>query len=547
VITNNFKTKFASFRAAAKKSSLRLEASLFITLFSIGLILVPTYGIGWDEYGGRAHGTYNVVGILRFLAPSLVPSAYKNFPTLDEWYAYTHGAWFEILLSSFEVLLRLEGLHEIYIMRHILTFSFCFFGLINFYYFIKRSFDNPIYSLFALCFAILSPRIFADSFYNNKDTIFMSLMAILMNRFSLFLTRGDAKSLLLLALAAGLMSGLRIVGLALLPFILVGILYRAFTQISVLSQKYTQGLKNSLIFLIVSFCTLILSMPYLWSQPLRRLLKIVKENRNFDWPGFVRFDGIIYSAKDLPWNYLPKWILITTPPIFLLLAAIGFFLLGILPSTKNRSVKCDKTFLITIQTFTAAFMTTIIVAIASNSTLYGGWRHFYFIYPTIISLSILGLSGLMSSHFKALKFLATFIIAVQVLNVAGWTIRNHPHQNLYFNSFAGSIPAKNWDFDYWGTTNTEVLRWILKEDLRDSFSVSSNIENPLGQSEKLLSPSELQRIVFLRGGLLTEPDYFIDNFMGTSAPNVEREITNYRLIKQFRVDSHVYTSIYLRI
>lgn len=543
----SFKLVFSFLSRLQSLSSARLEAAFFLILYLVGCIFVPSYGIGWDEYGGRAHGTYNVVGIFRFIAPSMIPDAYKNFPTLDEWYAYTHGAWFEILLSVSEVALRLEGLHEIYIMRHFLTFSFCFFGLINFFYLIKRSFSNSSYAFFAILIAISSPRIFADSFYNNKDTVFMSLIVILMNVFSLYMLRGGYHFLILLAFVNGLTSSLRIAGLLFSPFIVFGIFYKAFSGRKSPSLMIFRALKDTFVFLIASMSTLILSMPYLWSKPFPRLIKIIRENRNFDWPGFVRFEGSVYSAKDLPWTYLPKWILITTPPTILILASIGLFILSYSTFTTSVITKYDRTFLLLMRIFSSACIFAISLAAWSNSTLYGGWRHFYFVYPVIVSLAILGMSALAQTRLRVLKVLMFLIIASQILNVASWMVRNHPHQNLYFNSIAGLDPAHNWDFDYWGTANTEVLRWILREDNQKVFTVSANPENPLGQSEKLLSRSELERVVFLRGGLTTKPDYLIENFIGISTPNVNSYIAGYALVKQFKTDDNVFTNIYRRI
>ena len=69
-----------------------------------------------------------------------------------------------------------------------------------------------------------------------------------------------------------------------------------------------------------------------------------------------------------------------------------------------------------------------------NSTLYGGWRHLYFIYPGLVYFMILSTEII----FKMFKnkiyktFVFTIFIVALITNIVN-LIKLHPYQNIYFN------------------------------------------------------------------------------------------------------------------
>ena len=128
----------------------------------------------------------------------------------------------------------------------------------------------------------------------------------------------------------------------------------------------------------MTFFFTILFWPYLWENPLNIVLSL-KSMSNYDWKGLVFFENTYYSAKFLPWYYLPKTILITTPLIHILLFIVGgFFIIKFLVKNlinleNNNNIWKTSEELFCVYSLVIVF-TTIIIIIELSSTLYGGWR-----------------------------------------------------------------------------------------------------------------------------------------------------------------------------
>ena len=76
------------------------------------------------------------------------------------------------------------------------------------------------------------------------------------------------------------------------------------------------------------------------------------------------------------------------------------------------------------------FLIPLFTVIILDSTLYGGWRHLYFLYPCLIYFVIISYEKL-KIHFKKI-FLVLFVASLMI-NVSN-LIKLHPYQSVYFNS-----------------------------------------------------------------------------------------------------------------
>tara|TARA_B100000003_G_C10781312_1_gene311046 strand:- start:254 stop:661 length:408 start_codon:yes stop_codon:yes gene_type:complete len=47
--------------------------------------------------------------------------------------------------------------------------------------------------------------------------------------------------------------------------------------------------------------------------------------------------------------------------------------------------------------------------------------------------------------------------------ISYWIVKNHPYQNVFFNSFSKKY-AKGFELDYWGLTNLKALKNIIKNE-----------------------------------------------------------------------------------
>ncbi len=166
---------------------------IFFTIYLIlGLLIVPDYGISWDESAERMHGfiagNYILEKILPFdlytkILNETISSRFSELkdievPKLMEHGDKAYGVFLELPLAFLELLFQFNETKDVYLFRHYVNFLIFFTSVIFFYKYLNLFFENKFLSLLGCLFLILSPRIFAQSFYNSKDIIFLSFFII---------------------------------------------------------------------------------------------------------------------------------------------------------------------------------------------------------------------------------------------------------------------------------------------------------------------------------------------------------------------------------
>ena len=89
-------------------------------------------------------------------------------------------------------------------------------------------------------------------------------------------------------------------------------------------------------------------------------------------------------------------------------------------------------------------------------------------------------------------------------------IKNHPHQNVYFNLLAGNKAENLFELDYWGLSNKQAFEYILAEDNKKEIKIGSAGPISLENSKKILSKEDRNRIKITKN---TEAEYIIDNYI----------------------------------
>ena len=73
-------------------------------------------------------------------------------------------------------------------------------------------------------------------------------------------------------------------------------------------------------------------------------------------------------------------------------------------------------------------------------------------------------------------------------------IKDHPHQNVYFNFIPGKNIQTKFELDYWGLSNKQALEYILKNDSNNVIKIGSAGPISIENSKKILSSLEKNRI-----------------------------------------------------
>jgi len=81
-------------------------------------------------------------------------------------------------------------------------------------------------------------------------------------------------------------------------------------------------------------------------------------------------------------------------------------------------------------------------------------------------------------------------------------INLHPHQQIYFNAFAGKDPMQKFEGDYWGTSYYQGLNWLCEHS---KFSVAVWAPHSIANNNTyLLDPELNKKIKFIKIGSLQE-------------------------------------------
>ena len=476
---------------------------LFFALFlGVGLFIVKDYGISYDEVRSRKNGIISLDYIV------------KKDQTLLIYGDRDYGTFFEIVLVALERGLHLtDNSRALYLMRHLVTFLLFYLGIIFFYLLCQKSFNSWQIALGGCLFLILSPRIFADAFYNSKDIPCLSLFIICTYTLINYLENKTFVNAFVHAFATSILIDIRIVGI-IIPFLTIFLTTIDMSMMAAKKISFRKSLGSLFAYCFFLIVLIILFWPFLWSSPVKNFIYALLAMSHFRWDGAVFYFGKFIPASNLPWHYVPVWIAISTPLAYIITFFIGYVRI-IISAGRNlthfyRDRKNELIFLL-------LFSLPLLAVIALKSVVYDAWRQMFFIYPAFLLISLIGLRSLY--HFIRGKpgriFTQTILISLILFNlssVALFMIRNHPFQNTYFNSLAGrnmkEIKSK-FELDYWGLSYTKALEYIVSHDSDSAIKIYAE-DRSWGLDTQMLNDFDRDRLVFV--STLPEAKYFLSVF-----------------------------------
>jgi hypothetical protein len=498
--------------------SARIRKKVFIhalivltVLISVGVSQFRSYGISYDEPAMRMHGIATAKYVANIVAPALSEDLSANpvYESIQDAAKHQDGATHQVFFELGLVLMEYQfGLtydkKNLYEFRHLATFVFCSLGLVIFFVFLYWRFKSFALSYLGLLFIVLSPRIFADMFYNNKDAVFMTTYLVAGVLSIMYIAKRGNLLFLLSAATIGLSTTTRVIGI--IPAVLVCIsILVYFRDINFLSR-----VKKILLHISLSLFFTVLFHPYYWDDPIRKLVEAFVTSAVYPYRSCSLTNGSCLETTSLPWFYIPLWVSVTIPILYLVVYVFGicrtqFDLFsnsknpnGILTSTKVDSLVMSLVAL------------PVLIAVVSNTTLYNGWRHFYFIYPFMAFFGVRFFSYSSKSFTKKCQFVLLVLLVFTFSSTALWMYTNRPLQHLYFNQLAGDEIAANWEMDYFSLSNRQALEWIVSRDSTEKISIQTTDNSPLYDSAVFLSRKDINRVDLLwynRG--INDADYVI--------------------------------------
>ncbi len=529
-------------RLKVLESQRHIVIGYFVILFLVGLLTFPDYGISFDEHVSRTNGAVSLRYALEKLQLPLLSLdpvlAAQDIP-LMQYRDRDYGVSFDLPALVIERIFSINDSRQQYLLRHFLTFAIFFAGVLSIYKVAARQFDDWRMGLLASTILITSPRIYGEAFYNNKDIVFMSLFAICLYTGSRMTSMLTWRSAVLHSLATAVTLTVRLPGLIFL--VLTG--FTLFILLIYKKISFKQCLILAFAYFISAAVISYALWPWLWESPIAHLLQAYRNMARFRWDNYNLYLGQFVSAKNLPWHYSVVWIAFTTPLLFAALAVLGFsrvaFQFISSPFQYLRNTNNLQSTLIA-----GIAVGPLVITGLLNSTLYDGWRQLYFVYPGIVLLAAIGAQLLLSKEFvgRAIVHLFTWVIVLQIgLNMV-WMIRWHPYQYLYFNQLVSKPSQPDLEWDYWGVTNADLLRYVLRHDTRPTITIAPIGATSLVQSVGLLDSVERSRLNTDSGS--APPDYLITNYRFYDGSRFTGPPQNYKKFHSIFVDGREVSTIF---
>lgn len=461
----------------------RAAVVFFVGLFLAGAFVFSDYGIYWDEEVQRTQ-----VGAINY---NYIKTG-DNTALLANFHKY-YGPAFEVLLSAAEDVFNVTEPRSIYLMRHAICFLSFFCAAVCFYLTCLKLFKKYSIALLGAVMLVLSPRIFADSFYDSKDLSMLCFCAIAAYTMFLFIEKQTIVTALVHGLFCGFVMDIRIMGV-LIPI--------ATVYLFVMQEK--RKILPFAVFAGYTLFSIVAFWPILWMDPVNNFIEAFRQMSNYPVMGSTNlYMGENVPAANLPWHYLPVWIGITTPVLY-----CAFFIAGLFFAAKNTITDFKKT--ASLHAILFILFAPVLAVIVLNSTLYDGWRHVFFIYPFLLLIAVYGFMQLIET-IKNMKVAKTIIYStvVYIAWILVVMIKEHPYQNVYFNVLAGDNLQKRYEMDYWGLSYKQGLEYIAATDKSEQIYVA--VQNLPGiLNFNMLPDSERKRLIWTNN--MGMANYFLTNF-----------------------------------
>lgn len=450
---------------AAPSRTLRLATVAFFGAYMLlGLAVFRDYGISWDEIPTREFGimyvTHQVPDVQALDALRAAKgSGYERF-----------GPVFEIILVRAESLMFRADVRTVFYMRHLLTFLTFYLGVVFFHRLCRDRFGGWL-ALVACLGLILSPQLFSHSFYNVKDVSFLTMFVGTMLTLRGVVDRPERRTMVYHVAITVVLLGTRV----------LGVFAMLLTGVAAIARRPD---RRTLLCLVGYGVLVALLLPLVWPVLWIDYVNIVRDAvlGTTTNPYFKTdlFRGQSISASHLPWDYLPTWIMITTPiPVLLLFLAGTVALIGSFARRPMEYVRGHRQDDLTVLGW---FFLPVVGCMVLHPIMYDAWRHLFFVYPALIYIAVIGVEAIVAKSVAAagerrrtaVSWAVAGVLCLALAPVVQFMVRNHPYEHVYFNRLAGSDMKEvkqRFELDYWGLSYRQALEYIVRTDTSSHLRV----------------------------------------------------------------------------
>ncbi len=338
---------------------------LFVVLLSLLPVCLGlasfSFGISWDEPDHEEYGRL----VLQYYL-----SGFQDTRAFGFKLNYLNGGVFDACCTLFQ---RLTPFLEPYDARHLFN-SLAGALTISCAALFARRLYGTLAGILVIVFLVLSPRFLGDCMNNPKDLPFaglycLSLYALSFARakYPFFTWRTAAFVVAAMALLLNVRAG----GLLLFGYAGLYLLVLVWRDPESWTWRRLSALAAG--YLLACLAVLVLGTlfwPWAQQNPFWKPIEALQRVGSYPWAGTIAFGGQAVSSNAIPWDYIPRLYLLTTP--LSVLAGLAL----VLPQAAFDRAQRGKLAALSFATVFPVFW-----VIVTKAVLYDGLRHLLFVYP----------------------------------------------------------------------------------------------------------------------------------------------------------------------
>ena len=333
------------------------------------------------------------------------------------------------------------------------------------------------------------PRLFGQAFGNLKDIPFATGYAAgiyFIIRFIKELPRPKWRTTIWLGLAIAFTISVRIGGLILFAYlglaVVAYIISKPFYLKHIVSTKLylVRLLGRGVVIVIIGYFAGLLFWPFALRDIFRNPLESLSVMEHYKVSIRQIFEGELLWSTQLPWYYLPKWILISTPGYIILGFLISIISLTIYQAKPVKISLSKQLFLELFVFFTLLFPIFYVIIIGSN--LYSGVRQMLFVLPLFAVFSSVGIFKLINSNYRDIvKFPIVILFFILMILPVKHQVETFPADYIYFNSVSGGNKKawSNYEYDYYYHSIKKSSEYLIEliGDEEITLATNCNLSN----------------------------------------------------------------------
>jgi hypothetical protein len=192
-----------------------------------------------------------------------------------------------------------------------------------------------------------------------------------------------------------------------------------------------------------------ITWPYLWGDPVGRILESLQVMSAFPRTQQVLFNGTQYAANALPKSYLATLfaIQLTEPVWVLFFVGVAVAIIGYIKKREYGGI---------LFLLAGWFILPTIIFSIGGFSFYDNFRQILFILPPVFLMAAVAFSKIKQPKWRVI------LIALVILPGIVDGIRLHPYEYIYYNRFVGGVNnvQRRFELDYWATSYREAAEYV---------------------------------------------------------------------------------------